>query len=487
MTEIAESPAVGASPRRAAKDIVTQLVMRLLNVALGIAVTIILVRALGDDGFGVWSTIFAITQIVGYFGDLGLEQIAVRKAAEEPHREREWLSGLVTLRMAITVPATIACFGIVLLIENERDAMIAGALLCGTLLIAGLSSARAVFQLRIRNGVNAGIELANGVLWAIAVIVIASQDGGIVAFAAAFLITYTITTCAQVALALRERPLRIAGARDYWPELARIGIPVAVSGLLIIAYGRIDQVLVFEINGESGAGLYGAAFRLIDRAYLLPATVMTTMFPLIAAAHGVADGQRVRRLIESASDILLLAALPVFAFSIPAADEIVSVLFGPDFAGIETTLVVMMGTFVLTSLGFLCGYLVIVLELQKRFVRFALAALVFNVGANLILLPEYGYEAAAWVMLGTQALVIGLSARAISGRLGYVPAPERPIRMALAAALMGAAVYGVDQAGAPFAVLVALAVVIYPLLVLALRAVSVEDLRRLLPSEGAAS
>src|SRR3954468_12536206 len=114
---------VSVSGRRATADIAGQLVGRVLNVALGVVVTVLLVRALGEDDFGKWSTILAVVQITGYLGALGLEQIAVRKAAEEPHREMEWIGGLLSLRLALAVPVT-AISAITLLVIDDSPSML---------------------------------------------------------------------------------------------------------------------------------------------------------------------------------------------------------------------------------------------------------------------------------------------------------------------------------------------------------------------------
>ena len=91
-----ESPAPGpadilANPappaRRAAGDVVGQVVARGLNALLGVAVTIVLVRGLGPSRYGDWSALLAVIAIVGYLTSLGLEEVAVRQAAMDRPRE----------------------------------------------------------------------------------------------------------------------------------------------------------------------------------------------------------------------------------------------------------------------------------------------------------------------------------------------------------------------------------------------------------------
>ena len=110
-----ESPATGppdlqpiaAPPGRAARDVVGQIIARVLNTMLGVGVTIVLVRGLGPRGYGVWASLLAVIAIVGYLNSLGLDDVAVRQAAMDPKRESSWISALVSLELMISFPVTV--------------------------------------------------------------------------------------------------------------------------------------------------------------------------------------------------------------------------------------------------------------------------------------------------------------------------------------------------------------------------------------------
>jgi O-antigen/teichoic acid export membrane protein len=237
-----------------------------------------------------------------------------------------------------------------------------------------------------------------------------------------------------------------------------------------MAYARIDQVIVFELAGDRAAGLYGAVYRVLDRAQLVPDAFMITLFPIIAAAHGV-DSARVRRLFGLALDYLAVVSLPLLAFTIVAARPLVRLLFGQSFIAAAPALPVLMGAFVLISVGYLLGNMIIVLGLQRRFIAYAVAALAFNVAANLALVPDYGFQAAAWITLATEALVGGLSARAVLTHIELRPALGRIVRTLVASGLMGGLVAAARAWGAPLGALVAIAVASFGALAFALGAV----------------
>lgn len=464
--------------RRASTDIALQLATRTLNLVLGVGVTIVLVQGLGTRDFGRWSTLFAVVQIAGYFGDLRLDQVAVHRAAVDPAREANWLGTLLTLRVAIAFPVALATLLGTLLIADGASMRVAGALIAATILVGAGASAGAIFQLRVRNAVNAGIEFGNGLLWALAVAGIAVLGGGLVAYAAAFLGVLTLTSLAQLVLALRTVRFHLRGSRARWPMLLSAGFASGLSGLLIVAYGRIDQVLVFELQGQRQAGLYGAVYRILDRAQLIPGAVVLTLFPILAAAHG-RDAERVRRVFQAALEYLLIAAAPLLAFSIVAAGPAVKLLFGSPFADAAPALPILMGAFGLICLGYLAGYMVIVLSLQRRLVIYTVCGLIVNVALNLVLLPRYGFLAAAWITAVTELVVLSLTMRDVLRVIELRPALRRIAQTLAASAAMACVVWWERSAGAPLALLAMTAVIVYGGLLVALGTLRPVHLRAL--------
>jgi O-antigen/teichoic acid export membrane protein len=385
----------------------------------------------------------------------------------------------VTLRLALTVPATILALAVCLWIADDATMHVAAVLACATLPVAAASALRAVFQLRVRNTVVTAIEVGNGLLWGGAVVVVALAGGGLVAIAAAFLGATAVTNLVTVVIALRTAPVQLRGAREHWPALLRLGLPVGIGGLLTLGYGYVDQVIVFQVAGAREAGLYGSVYRIYERAQFLPSTLMTTLFPIFVVARDT-DRARVRRLFGIASDYLVLVSLPALAISLAGPEQIVRLLFGVEFADAAPALPVLMAALVVVSVGHLTGYLIVAYRLQKEFVVLGVAALVLNVGANLALVPAYGFIAAAWVTLGTEIIVMSVSMWLVCRRAETVPWGPHLGRIVLASVITGLIAWGLRVAGVPTLVWLAVAGLAYGGLLLALGAVRGGELRALL-------
>jgi O-antigen/teichoic acid export membrane protein len=475
-----DEPGQEVTARRATADVSIQLVGRAVSLLLGVVTTVLVVRTLGDERFGQWSTILAVVEIVGYLsGTYSLEQIAVERAAADRGRQREWLGAQLTLTLLTTTVASVASGAILLLVADGWEMRVAGALYSLSILAGGLGSSRTAFQARVRNDVTVAILTLNSLLWTGVVVLAAIFDWGLVPLAGGYLLCALSTALLQLVLAFRAGLLTLRGVRYLWTPLLRAGLPLAGAALLTVAYTRVDQVLVYELAGAAEAGLYGAVYRILDRAQFVPVAVVTTLLPMLAAAHAH-DRARLRRLFQRAAEYLGLASLPLLGLTIVAPQSLVDLLFGSEFADAAPALPILMGAFVAISFGHLAINMVIVLGLQRRLAVYAGLGLALNVVLNVILIPPYGFLAAAWVTLATECVVVVLAMRAVTQAADISLASGRLARATVAAILMTLALWGLDELGASLGVLVVAAAAIYLPLVVALRALDIAELRSLL-------
>jgi O-antigen/teichoic acid export membrane protein len=470
--------------RRAFADVGVQLGGRVLNLIPGVVVTLLLARSLGDAGFGRWSTLLAVVQIASYVGDFGLEQVAVRHAASKPEEEADWIAALLTFRLALTVPVMVATVIVQLLIASSAEMAAAGLILTVTLLAGAVNILRVTFQLRVRNWLTVLTTTVNSLVWAAGVVIIAAHDGGLVAFSLAFLGAAVVSVALTAVLALRIVPVRLRGATRHWRELLRVGVPVGIAGMLMTVYLRLDQVLLFLIAGAKESGLYAAAYRILDQAQYIPNAAMITFLPIIASAWP-ADAARVRRLSTGIAEGMALISLPALGFSIVAAEPTMRLLFGPAFVEAAPALPILMAAFVCVAFSTLFGYLVVIVELQRKLIVYAGISLVVNIALNAVLIPLFGFVGAAVATLVTELVMMVLTGRAVIADIELHPSAGRFARTALAATGMSLAVAGARAAGVGIGGLAAVAVVSYPALVLLLRAFSVAEARELLAARRA--
>lgn len=459
----------------------------MLNLGLGVVVTALVARGLGDAGFGQWSTILVVVQLISYFTSFGVESVVIREATADPDNEGEWLGALLILRSLLSVPAILIGLVVVLLLQESTAMLVAGVILLVQTPFNVGASLRVTHQLRVSNWVPMAILTLNSVLWGGAVVFIYVAGGGLVPLAIAMTATSVLTATLQAIAAVKIARPSLRPSREATMRLARVGLPVGLSGLLVLAYARIDQLLVFAIAGSTAAGLYGAQYRIVEQAHLVPVSVMTTLMPILAAAWTV-NRERALRITWLAAEYLTVASLGGLAVSFVVARPLTVLLYGEDFASAAPALPVLAGAFVFICFGYLTGNLVLIAGLQRRLVTIGLVGLVVNVAGNAVLIPAWGFMGAAWMTLATEAAVVIVTAAMLRRQLDLtLPPLGRMGRIALAAAALAGLLVGADALGGSLAVLLVLAALAYPALLLGLRAVDLDEVRALLRERRAAA
>ncbi|HUB35240.1 MAG TPA: flippase [Solirubrobacteraceae bacterium] len=479
--------ATSVSSRRTAYDIAAQIVAQLLNLVLGIVVTVLIVRTLGTVRYGQWATLLAITQLVGTIGSLGLEDVAVRFAAAEPEREDAWLGAALTLRAALTVPVVVLYVIAVLIISVDATMRATGLIMTLLYVSALFTTLRIAFRLRVRNDISMAFVLVNSALWAGAVIAISAGGGSMIAFALAFVAISLAMQGLLAVIAVRAVPVRWRGSRVLWSRLARVGLVVGIGGTLTFAYGRIDQLLVFELAPHaSEAGLYASVYKILETAGFVPIAAMTTLFPIMSAIYP-SDMRRLRNLTQLSIDSLTIASVGGLAFTIVASEQIVHLLYGSSFQSAASALPVLMAAFVPICIGYVGGHLVLATGLQRRYLRFATLGLIVNVALNLALIPVYGFQAAAWVTLATELVVVSLTQVMVLHKIGMRLSWSKIARTSLAAAISALVVWWLREEGARIGVLLVAMAALYAGLLIALRALDMGELRTLVTGRSEAA
>lgn len=480
-----EGHATRVSSNRAVADVAVQLGGQAVNIVLGIVTTVVIVRSLGATRYGEWATILATTELVALFGNLGLETVAVRFASQDPEHEGAWIGAATSLRLLISIPILFAFLAVLALIASDGEMLLAGVILSILYLTAAISTLRVVFRLHVRNHISVAFALVNGVLWAAAVIAIAASGGGLVAFALAFAAIAIVTQGAMALLALRTIAIRWRGARELWPKLVAVGISVGIAATLTFAYGRVDQLLVFELAPKSSeVGVYAAMYKILENAGFVPIALMTTLFPIMAGLFPQ-QPERLRRIMQSAIDYLAMVSLGALALTVAAAGPIVELLFGSAYSSGASILPILMGAFVPICIGNVAGNMVTATDQQRRYVWYAGLGLLANVALNLLLIPSHGIVAAAWITLVTEVVVVSLALRMVLRKIEMRLELRRILAAVAAAAAAGVGIWALRQAGAGAILLVVAMTLLYPLLLLATRALDLAELRGLLSGRGA--
>jgi O-antigen/teichoic acid export membrane protein len=382
-------------------------VSQLLTWTATLILTAALGRYLGVTGFGHLYLAFSLAAIFGVLIGFGLDEQLVRAVARDPGAAGPYLSSAIMLKLLLGVVAYIALLGTVRILgydeSVERVIGLYGLTLMSNSLSGSLTAAYQGLQRLANVAVGTVIEK---VLTAVAALILLASGGGVIEIAAVIVIgsmvgaLWKALSLARVARVLWT--IHVGTVRS----LLRRAPPFILYAIFGTIYYRMDTVLLSKMTDATVVGWYGAAYRLFDTMVFLPSIVAATvMFPILAR---LSEGSRAHltRAIAEGSKVMLIAGVPIAAGLFQLAHPVVLFIYGGgNFNGAADALRWLAPGLLVLYLNSILGVALVSLNLERRLATVAVMAAVFNVGANIFLIPRYQHIGAAAVTSLTEVLV----------------------------------------------------------------------------------
>jgi O-antigen/teichoic acid export membrane protein len=452
-----------------------ELLVRLLAFAFVVYVA----RALQPADFGVLNFAYSFPLLFVVIVDFGFNPLLIREASRRPAETAHLFHNLLVLKLALAA-GYLAAVGL-----GTWGLAPGPAFRPVTLLLAGfmlLNSfteyVNAVFQAKQQMQLEAGV-MAWQKLSLLGFGLLALGLGqGLLGVAAAYL---AAGVCGLTAAALVLR--RTGYAAGSWrldAALLRAGLrqalPLTLTTLFINLYFRIDMTLLARMRPAAEVGWYGAAHKCIEVLMLVPAVLVASAFPGLSQLQA-SDPERLRRAARQLLRVLLLLALPLAAGAVCLGRPLMVLCFGPDFAPAGAALGWLGAALALIFWNYPLSYLLISAGRQRVNAVVSGLAVVVGVGANLLLIPAFGYLGSAAAAVITEGFLLAAYAWAVR-RMFRLYLGDSLLRTALATLVMAVPVWFL-RAWNPLAVM-ALGAAAYAGALVLLKAVTPEDGRLLL-------
>jgi PST family polysaccharide transporter len=384
---------------------------KVLRMGVGLLVSVWVARYLGPEQFGLFSFASAFVGMFGAVAGLGLQSIVVRDIVRDPACKEETLGTAAVLQLLGGLLAYGCVLGAIFMLRPEDTlAKLLVAILGSIMLFRFSDVALYWFESQVLSkyfvwvqngcflifaGIKVGLIVSNAPLLAFAWATAA--EALIVALLIFFMLGLRGPKLQQLRFSLlRAKTLLV----DSWPLL--------LSGMAIMVYMKIDQIMLGQMLGDDAVGIYSAAVRISEVWYFIPMMIVASVFPAILEAKKRDETQyiqRLQRLYDLMVWLSVAIALPMTFLSTP----IVVALFGSAYAESGPVLAIHIWASVFVFLGVASSQWFVAENRQiLSFQRTLLGALI-NVILNFILIPYFGPLGAAVATVVAYAIAAFLS------------------------------------------------------------------------------
>lgn len=213
-------------------------------------------------------------------------------------------------------------------------------------------------------------------------------------------------------------------------HLARQCMPLLLGGIAATVYVNIDSVILGKTGNLTQVGWYNAAVKVVQGILLLPiALANIAVVPAFASLLG-SDHQNLAQRWDKWRTLLVLSGGYMAALLFAAAQPLILKAFGPHFLPTVPVVRVMAVSIALMYVYTPYSQALIIYGKQGvLFVCQAIAALV-SVFGNLLVIPRFGMNGAAWMTIATHGTLLLLLA-VLTPRRAPVPSPGKQYRVVL--------------------------------------------------------
>lgn len=378
------------------------------------------VRA-GTEAYGSYAALLSLSFLFNIVLDLGITNWNTRHVATEKPAGAEHLGGILGLRalLGLAYGLLLVLVGLVLGYRGAQLALLA-VLGLNQLLAATLLFLRSNIAGRQRFAEDSLLSvLDRALLIGICAWLLWGRSSGaafpIMWFARAQTAAYAVAVLVA-ALLVARRAGRFTARWDRASMIAvvRGSFPYALLVLLMSFYYRTDMVMLERMlpDGAVQAGIYAQGFRFFEALNMFGFLVAGLLLPMFSRM--LARGEAVAPLTGLATRLMLCASLAVAVLVAFHARAVMDLRYTEHTAESAPAFALLMGGFVGVCVSYVFGTLLTAAGELRSLNRLAAAAMVLNIGLNLVLIPRYHAFGAALAGLITQlgsALAQALLAR----------------------------------------------------------------------------
>ncbi|MEK7189283.1 MAG: flippase [Patescibacteria group bacterium] len=439
----------------------------------------VLARALGPEALGTYIFALSFAAFFSLVADFGIVPLAIRTFSQNPSQQREHFTALFSIRVFCSLLALLVLHGLAFVLGYAPELRLLLAI-TSVIMVMDAFTAYCYAVFRSRQNLlyeSLGTMLFQVIIFSSGLLVIARTHDlrlllAVIAAGSLFHIVFAsflITRKAKIAFRLR---LRFSALKQW---LGR-AIPFFMAAGFIKAYNTIDSILLKNLVGDEAVGLYAIPAKIVFTFPFIALAVTAAVYPAMSH-YAVESKDRLQSVFLRTLQLLLTVSLPISVGIFLLAGPIVTRIW-PEFAASIPALKILIWAVVFLYIEFPFGSLLNATGHERANTANRGIQLALFVALNLILIPYYGFMGAVYAALFSSVVIVFL---------GWIAArrivPVFTLRftaslakLLIASSLMGLAVYYL-RGEYSFLIIIPVAVVLYGMLLLLLRAYSGEDWR----------
>ncbi len=364
----------------------------IIRIGVGFFVSVWVTKYLGAEQYGKFSYASAIVTIFTAFATCGLDSILIRNLINNPMDADRLLGTAYVLKILAGLLASVMATLSILILRPTDTAQhwLVGIMAIG-IVFQSTDVISFWFQSKVLSKFTVIVKNTSFLLMSGVKIILILTQSTLFYFALCVTIEFFIVSIGFIII------YHIDGnSMKTWHfslqesfKLLQDSWPLIFSGIIIVIYMRIDQIMLGEMISDKEVGIYTTAIRIAEVLYFIPMVTVPTFFPSIINAKKEGDVFFYKKLQQ----LYNLMAFLGYAVAIPITflgPYIIEFLFGHEYSRAGPMLAVFIWAGIFTNLGVARSTFLTAMNFNKFHLVAISSGGIVNIALNCVLIPRYG-------------------------------------------------------------------------------------------------
>lgn len=383
-----------------------------LRIGSGLIIGIWIARHLGPDQFGKLNYGQAFIAIFSAFVSLGLDTTLVREIVRGEHEKSKLLGTGFLLRLFGAVIALIIVIAAAFGLEYAQDQQSFGIILIlgFGLIFQSVDVVDLYLQAHLRSKISVILKNTALLLSSLFKVYLLLNDYPVSYFALAILLDLGLAAMFLLGYSYKSLAVRLSSWQwdaTIAKSLMQSSWPLIISALTVIAYMRVDQLMIKNMLGSASVGNYSAAVRITELFSILPVVITNSVFPSLVSAYK--DTLLYHKKLVKLYSILIYSSIILAIVTTFLSPLIISLLYGQQYQEATPVLTIHVWSTIFIFLGVASSQQLVIEGQTKVTLYRTVLGLTSNIILNVILIPGYGINGAAIATLISYAISSFLS------------------------------------------------------------------------------
>ncbi|PRD16796.1 flippase [Pantoea coffeiphila] len=372
----------------------------IIRLGLSFLVSVWLARYLGPENFGMYNYAFAMITIYSAIASLGMNGVVVRELVKGDVDANTTMGTSFLLQIVGSLIASLFVLGTTMALRPEEwNLLLVVVVMLPSVLLRSSDVIKYYFESKISAKFTVISQNIAFFVSSILKILIIVFGGSYLLIA--FTITVEVLITALFLFYFYKRKYHRFNWKIDFNEAKRLlslSWPLIISGVALMLYMRIDQIMIGNMIGDAAVGIYSVAVKMVEVWYFLPVAIVSSVFPKIIKTKEISEVEYNKKM-QFLYDVLVIISVSLAIFVSFASDYIINIFYDHQYFESSKIIKLYAWVSIFYFLSSASGRWYVNEGLQKYALNRNIIGLIIGVLLNYLLIPKYGIEGTVYATL----------------------------------------------------------------------------------------